>query len=135
MKILRIVLLSIMFIGFVLFGIVFYIWKTDTSPCIPDIPKRIGEVPNTAEWIGGCDGGNWFNITEIKPNSNKYKVGIYYDYNGKLIVEKYFYIESTCVKKYLSKEDLFSVILYYDFFEIHTKNVNCHLMPVDNKNE
>lgn len=135
MKILKIILLSVFVLAFAIFGFVFYKWSTNSSPCIPETPKRLGMVPTSAEWIGGCDGGKWFNIIEINSDENRYKIAIYYDYSGELITEKDFYKESNCTKEYLLKKDLLSDILDYDFFEIHMKIKDCHLLPVDNKNE
>lgn len=107
--------------------------NNNNSPCIPETPERIGQVPVSARWIGGCDGGLWYNIIEESPKEKKYLIGIYFDYNGELIIEKEFYLKSNCSFK--NKEQLYNSIIDYDFFTIKTKNIDCSLYPVDNKRE
>ena len=116
-------------------GVIIYKWETNTTPCVPDIPERIGQVHETAKWIGGCDGGHWFDVVEVDAKNNRYLIGIYFDYNGKLIAQKYFSLKAECPKPYQDKEAVYSAILYYDFFEITTKGTDCNLLPVDNTTE
>jgi len=116
--------------GIVLATIVFmiYIWYTDTSKCIPEIPERINQIPETARWIGGCDGGHWYIINKMQPNENRYEIAIYFDYNGELYVNEIF--KCQCQQIYNSREELFEKILYYEG-EIKMRG-DCDLIPVGN---
>jgi hypothetical protein len=61
------------------FGFIFWKWFFN-QPCSPqDKPKN---VPVEAVWSGGCDGGDWIELVEIK--ENKYRFRIYQDWNGEL---------------------------------------------------
>ncbi len=112
---------------------VFYKWEIDPSPCIPDIPQRIGKVSKTAKWIGGCDGGHWFDIVEILPDSNKYRIVIYFDYNGELYTDEYFEAVKKCTIKcdieYNQASKILDEILFYSGYEIEMKS-ECYLVPV-----
>jgi hypothetical protein len=125
-KIMRFVLLTAVAFALVVVVTIYYTWETNTSPCIPEVPDRIGEIPATARWIGGCDGGHWFNIEEMQPESNKYRVAVYFDYNGKLYVNEYFQLK--CKKRYNSYKELLDDILYYEG-EIRMKG-DCDLIPM-----
>ncbi|MFB9057513.1 hypothetical protein ACFFU9_12255 [Mariniflexile ostreae] len=70
-----IIIAIISFLGFVLFKYIF-----DKQPCLP--PERHELVPLVAIWSGGCDGGEWIELVEIK--EDKYRFRIYQDWNGEL---------------------------------------------------
>ena len=125
----------VVFLIIFVFGFLYYQWEVNPKPCVPEIPEKIGKVPSSAKWIGGCDGGHWYDIVDMNSVEKKYRIGIYYDYNGELIVEKEFYQGDSCLTHYSDEKQLYSVILDYDFFSIHIKDSDCHLMPVDNKTE
>lgn len=132
-KILGIVILAVVALALFFFGTIYYKWETNTSPCIPEVPDRVGEIPGTARWIGGCDGGHWFNIEEIQAENNRYRIAVYFDYNGELYVNEYFQLK--CKKRYNTSKELLDDILYYEG-EIRMKG-DCDLIPirVDEKNE
>lgn len=53
------------------------------APCPPtDKPQN---VPSSAVWKGGCDGGNWIELVSVKENIVRFR--IYRDWNGKLILD------------------------------------------------
>jgi hypothetical protein len=115
-----------------LIGLAIYKWETNTSPCIPDIPERIGKVPKTAKWIGGCDDGHWFDVVDFLPN-NKYRIAIYFDHNGELYTDEYFKAARKCnVKcdaKYDSTSKILDDILLYSGYEIAMRS-GCYLVPI-----
>jgi len=113
-------------------GYIFYNWSKG-KPCIPEIPDRIGKIPETAKWIGGCDGGYWFDIVEINTIENICRIKIFYDYNGELISDKYYKLQAECKTKFNNESELINAILGYDFETIHTKNPKCELIPVHQK--
>lgn len=132
-KVLKIVLGSILVLVLIVFGTIYLKWETNTTPCVPEVPNRVGEVPETARWIGGCDGGHWFDIEEIQADSSKYRIAVYFDYNGELYVSEYFQFK--CETRYRTSKELLDNILYYEG-EIRMKG-DCDLIPVtvDEKNE
>lgn len=60
------------------------------KPCLP--PERPESVPKTAIWSGGCDGGNWIELVEIK--ESKYRFRIYLDWNGELLMDADFKLKN-----------------------------------------
>jgi len=57
----------------------FYVWFFN-QPCDP--PQKPDVVPKAAIWSGGCDGGNWIELVEVK--EEKYRFRIYRDWDGEL---------------------------------------------------
>jgi hypothetical protein len=55
-------------------------------------PERPEPVPKTAIWSGGCDGGIWIELVEIK--ENKYRFRIYLDWNGELLMDADFKLKN-----------------------------------------
>lgn len=127
------VILIVVGILFLLVGFVMYKWKTNTSPCLPDIPERVGQVPKTARWIGGCDGGHWFDIIEVLPGRNRYRIAIYFDYNGELYTDEYFEVGKKCSMRCDAKyNDAFKIlddILFYSGYTIELRST-CYLVPL-----
>lgn len=131
-KILHITLL--VFASFLLIIIfIIYKWETNSEPCEPDIPERIGDVSENAEWIGGCDGGFWFDVTEIKPTQNIFRIRIFYDYSGKLIIDQYFAPSEGCNEFFSDRNRILSFILDYDYEVIRTRIIGCNFIPLSEK--
>lgn len=55
-------------------------------PC--DEWEKPESVPESAIWNGGCDGGEWIELVEIK--EGKYRFRIYQDWNGELKMDANF---------------------------------------------
>lgn len=53
-------------------------------------PSRLKNIPQTAFWLDGTDGGSWFVIKEIHSHKNAATIEIYNDQDGSLIVSKQF---------------------------------------------
>lgn len=68
--------------------IMIFIYCSNNNP-MP--PKILPNIPKTSFWIGGVDGGNWFNIRRIK--NNIYYIEIYNDVDGSLDEKGYYKIE------------------------------------------
>lgn len=71
--------LTFIFIGCIVLGFIFWKWFFN-QPCPP--PDKPRNVPLEAVWSGGCDGGDWIELVEIK--KNKYRFRIYQDWSGEL---------------------------------------------------
>jgi hypothetical protein len=61
---------------------VFINWLS-TAPCPP--PEKPDNVPSSAVWKGGCDGGNWIELVSLKEDVVRFR--IYRDWNGKLMLD------------------------------------------------
>jgi hypothetical protein len=109
-------------------GIFFYFDWAFNQPC-PE-PVKPANVPLSAVWIGGCDGGNWIELVSIKDNKIRFK--IYRDWNGDLILDSDFKYDG-CANFRLTESSWAKYIAYYENF-IHlydsSAGLNCRLMPV-----
>ena len=54
--------------------------------------ERPVNVPVSAVWQGGCDGGNWMELVDIKDDTIRLR--IYRDWNGELILDADFVSEN-----------------------------------------
>jgi hypothetical protein len=72
----------IIILFFVGFGILSYKWFFN-QPCNP--PQKPNNVPISAVWKGGCDGGSWIEFVSIKENIVRFR--IYRDWNGDLLLD------------------------------------------------
>jgi hypothetical protein len=67
----------------VLLGVLFFKYVSFDAPCLP--PEKPTNVPASAVWKGGCDGGSWIELVSIKEDKIRFR--IYRDWNGKLILD------------------------------------------------
>jgi hypothetical protein len=80
------------------------------QPCEP--PEKPDKVPQSAVWKGGCDGGHWMELVEIK--DNKYRFRIYRDWDGELALDADFIFSgSECKNNKLSMKNWSTQISYY----------------------
>lgn len=84
-------------------------------------PKRSPEIPKTAFWIGGLDGGNWYDVKSIHSHRNNAYISIYNDETNKLIVSKKFIL--ICQKDNVEFiKDLREEIISFDGNRINLKS-------------
>lgn len=83
--------------------VIFNIMK---KPCLP--PERVNKVPSSAFWIGGCDGGLWYELVYQKDSIFNFR--IYNDFDGRIITEGDFIISNNCYKQIIGAkiQDLIS---------------------------
>lgn len=74
------------------------------------IPKKPVDVPESAFWKGGLDGGYWFDLLNLNVNQRQAEIAIYDDYYGKLVIQKKFNLE--CDTQF----DFSQLADYIDFF-------------------
>lgn len=74
------------------------------------IPKKPVDVPESAFWKGGLDGGYWFDLLNLNVNQRQAEIAIYDDYYGKLVIQKKFNL--FCATKF----DFSQLADYIDFF-------------------
>ncbi len=110
-----------------------YFLLTILFSCVsPQQPQRIYSIPKTAFWIGGPDGGVWFDVGT--KNDFSWPIRIYNDYTGQLIDSGIFVVCHNC--KNVTFADIVSQIDFYDGERIRLKQKvsgrNCYLIKVDN---
>ncbi len=115
-------------IGIVLLlGIGFYIWII-IGRSNPN-PTRFNNIPESSVWIGGTDGGYWFNIIDIDSINKIYRFRIYNDYNGELVLDANFVKDSVCNNKLPLNKSVLKEIKFFDFDKIVLLN-NCMLIMI-----
>lgn len=117
-------------ITIVIIGIILYIVWAFNQPC--EELERPSNVPVSALWKGGCDGGNWIELVEIRADTVRFR--IYRDWNGNLILDADFVYEN-CNNLQLTKANWNEYIAHFgNALEFYIKNQSdssyCKLVPV-----
>ncbi len=108
----------------VVFCLAFFWWFFSPS-CVP--PKKPENVPSSAVWKGGCDGGNWIELVYIKKGKIRFR--IYRDWNGDLVLDANFKYQS-CNNFRLTEFNWEEKIVGYLNESINIKQNSCYLVPV-----
>lgn len=110
----RKVLLSVGIISLLIVLVAWWIIKSSPdNNCLDSDHVRMEGVPSTAFWKGSCQEGHWFNIQNFNSAYNSYRIAVYNDWNGELVIDADFVLEDSC-NKINSKKDLMSLILGYE---------------------
>lgn len=91
-----------------LLTVYFYLNKTVTKP-----PERLANVPEQAEWVGGADGGSWYQIAKVV-SKNTFRVKVYNESNGELGIDTTFILNPDCSFKEIDSALLVKSINGYD---------------------
>jgi hypothetical protein len=78
-----------------------------------EVPGRIQGIPDSAFWVGGSDGGNWYLVKNIDANKNSAYISIYHDFTGDLLLSKKFTLNCP-VDIQVSIDDLKTQIIAFD---------------------
>ena len=93
--------------------------------------EKPANVPILAVWKGGCDGGNWMELVDIKADTIRLR--IYRDWNGDLKLDADF-VSENCNNLQLTKANWNEFIFDFDGTKIYTKiqsdSSYCQLVPV-----
>lgn len=90
--------------------------------------KKPSKVPDSAVWIGGCDGGNWVELVNIKADTIRLR--IYRDWDGELILDAD-YVPHNCNNLFFTEADWEKHFNYFDGTKFYIKNqCSCQLTPV-----
>lgn len=73
-------------------------------------PERLSNIPQTAIWSGGPDGGFWFDFLIFEPENNHYRIKIYDDYSGELDFDATFEQRGDSIYNFSSIDSLASTI-------------------------
>ena len=98
---------------------------------LPEIPAK---VPKDSIWAGGCDGGAWIQVIELK--GKKAHLKIFFSDTGVLWKDSWFEFTENCQAK--TKELLKSDLSSFDGDMVHLRRVNpkeeppqnCYLKPI-----
>jgi hypothetical protein len=105
-----------------------YLFK---SPCDP--PRKLDSVPEKASWFGGCDGGNWIELINVK--EDKYRFKVYRDWDGELSIDADFVVKN-CNNLALNENNWKERLAYYNEGEEASVRIvlkggdNCYLESI-----
>jgi hypothetical protein len=124
-----IIIILVVLIVVVLLTVIFFKYGSFGNGCPP--PDKPKNVPLEAVLKGGCDGGNWIELVEIKEDKCRFR--IYRDWNGALILDADFkYVN--CNGFRLTKSNWVDHVAYFgeaiEFFDKPGINDRCRLEPV-----
>lgn len=121
------IIILIVFSSFV--GVVLLYNFLFDRPCSEWIKPE--SVPSSAIWKGGCDGGNWIELVELKKDTIRFRV--YRDWDGELILDSDFKY-SNCNNFRLTESNWNEYIAYFgNTLEIY-ENSNmgkCRLLRIN----
>lgn len=114
----------------IIFAFLFFNFFVSTDGgCDP--PERPKNVPKEAIWKGGCDGGNWIQLIDIKDKVCRFR--IFRDWNGNLILDADFEYKN-CNGFYLTENNWTEYVAYFgnslEFFNKPEINESCRMDPV-----
>lgn len=93
----------------VIVSIILFIDWLFKQPC--EDWKKPSNVPVSAVWKGGCDGGSWVELVDIKADTIRFR--IYRDWNGNLILDADF-VYKNCNNLRLTKANWSEYIVGFD---------------------
>jgi hypothetical protein len=96
------------------FGV--YFWLLSGNSTEP--PERLTNIPETAIWKGGADGGYWYDIVNIDNVKKSYRFRIYDDYEGSLVLDADFRKNTSCDDSYSLDRNILEKINYFNFDKI-----------------
>jgi len=95
-------------------------------------PERPKNVPDSAQWVGGVDGGNWYRIKKVL-SANTFEINVYNESSGELEIDTTFILNTDCTFKSIDSITLAKSINGYDGEKIllllPEKGKKCFLMP------
>jgi hypothetical protein len=110
----------------VTFGIYFWLLSgNNTEP-----PERLTNIPETAIWKGGADGGYWYDIVNIDNAKKSYRFRIYDDYEGGLVLDADFIKNASCDDSYSLDRNILEKVNYFNFDKIVMIG-NCELNIIE----
>lgn len=100
-----IIVLMLIVVGLVGLNYFFVHWECEE-------PQRVGQVPASALWIGGCDGGYWVDFVGQKDDRCRFR--IYRDWDGDLRMDADFVGEENGLPICLTEENWKEHFVEYD---------------------
>jgi hypothetical protein len=97
----RFVLILVFVLMLIVVGLGYFDHYYSNMEC--EEPQRVGQVPASALWIGGCDGGYWIDFVGQKDDRCRFR--FYHDWSGDLLMDADFVREGDDQSIYLTKEN------------------------------
>ena len=109
-------------------AVVIYFMKDKT----PRPHQQFANIPLQAKWVGGVDGGCWYQILSVVSN-NAFRIRIYNDNDGSLTTDTIFILNPECLIDKIDSLGLLKSIVGYDgkkiLLNIPENGRNCFLQP------
>lgn len=112
----RFVLILVFVLMLIVVGLGYFDHYYSNMEC--EEPQRVGQVPASALWIGGCDGGYWIDFVGQKDDRCRFR--IYQDWSGDLLMDADFVREGDDQSICLTKENWKEHFVEYDDFKNDT---------------
>ncbi len=101
----------------VLIYLIAYLRNLPASP-----PERVGNIPLTAVWRGGQDGGMWFDVVKVK-NDSIFNIRVYMDIDGRIVEDGDFVANKEAMDEISKVKDVRDLITaYFNNIYIRTSN-------------
>jgi hypothetical protein len=88
----------------------------------PNVPPRKEGIPTDAFWVGGVDGGNWYQVVSVHNHKNNAFIKVFNDATGDLIVERRFFVVCIGATNPIWIEDLKNQITGFDGEKIYLQH-------------
>ena len=105
----KFILILIIVLMLIVVGLGCFVHYYNNMEC--EEPQRVGQVPASALWIGGCDGGYWIDFVGQKDDRCRFR--IYQDWSGDLRMDADFVREGDDQSIYLTKENWKELFVNY----------------------
>jgi hypothetical protein len=76
-------------------------------------PVQVSNIPSNAKWVGGVDGGNWYQIKKVL-SPNVFRIAIYNESSGDIEVDTTFTLNPLCILQSIDSLTLVKSINGYD---------------------
>lgn len=117
-------------LSLVLISLVIFFLTHNSAVTAPD---RVSNIPKEARWIGGSDGGNWFEIVQTL-EEGKFRIKIYNENTGETEEDATFVLNQDCEATSLDASTLLNNIESYDgtriILAIPKDGYRCSLNPI-----
>ena len=97
----KFVLILVFVLMLIVVGLGYFVHYYNNLEC--EAPQRVGQVPASALWIGGCDGGYWVDFVGQKEEKCRFR--IYRDWSGDLRMDADFVCEENVQPICLTEEN------------------------------
>ena len=92
-------------------------------------PDRLSNIPKTAVWKGGIDEGFWLDVIGVNAKKKTYRIRIYNDYKGELVMDADFVKQDNCDAEYPLNKTVLEFVSYFEFDKIVLAN-GCNLRMI-----
>ena len=107
-------ILIILFAFFLLLGLLLFLAYYFFYSHTIKRPERLPNIPKSTNWVGGIDGGNWYQISKVL-SKNTFKIKIYNGGgSGELLIDTIFILNHDCIIENIDSVNLIKGFNYFD---------------------